>query len=82
MEVATAKTTGLRRQDPEEWMEERARQRNGGYAHTRDSAPRQLTPMLGIIVASEFTDLLRFAAKAMSGVALKRYEVRFAFIDL
>ena len=36
----------------------------------------------GIIVANEFSDSLKYAAKAMAGVALKKYEVRFAFTDV
>ncbi len=36
----------------------------------------------GIVVASEFSDSLRFAAKAMPDVVLKRYEVRFQFADI
>jgi len=36
----------------------------------------------GIVVANDFSESLRFAAKAMSDVALKRYEVRFDFTDV
>lgn len=36
----------------------------------------------GLIVANDFSESLRFAAKAMPGVALKRYEVRFEFTDV
>jgi hypothetical protein len=36
----------------------------------------------GIVVANDFSEALRFAAKAMSGVSLKRYEVRFDFTDV
>lgn len=36
----------------------------------------------GIVVANDFSESLRFAAKAMPGVALKRYEVRFEFTDV
>lgn len=36
----------------------------------------------GIIVASDFSDGLRYAAKAMHEVTLKEYEVRFTFKDV
>jgi hypothetical protein len=36
----------------------------------------------GIVVANEFSEALRFAAKAMPNVALKRYEVRFEFTNV
>lgn len=36
----------------------------------------------GIVVANEFSDSLRYAAKAMVDVALKKYEVRFTFTDM
>jgi hypothetical protein len=36
----------------------------------------------GIIVANEFSDSLKYAAKAMADVALKKYEVRFTFTDV
>jgi hypothetical protein len=36
----------------------------------------------GIVVANDFSEALRFAAKAMPNVALKRYEVRFEFTDV
>jgi endonuclease len=36
----------------------------------------------GIIVANDFTESLRFAAKAMPDVTLKKYEVRFEFTDV
>lgn len=35
----------------------------------------------GIIVASEFSDGLRYAAQAVPNVELRRYEVRFAFSE-
>jgi hypothetical protein len=36
----------------------------------------------GIIVANDFTESLKFAARAMSDVALKKYRVRFEFADV
>lgn len=36
----------------------------------------------GIIVANEFSDLLKYAAKAMPNVTLKKYEVRFEFKNI
>ena len=36
----------------------------------------------GIIVASEFSDGLRYAAQAVPNVELRRYEVRFAFSEV
>jgi hypothetical protein len=38
--------------------------------------------VLGIVVASEFTESFRYAAKAMSNVMLKKYEVRFTFATM
>jgi RecB family endonuclease NucS len=36
----------------------------------------------GIIVANDFSDSLKYAAKAMPNVGLKKYEVRFQFTDI
>jgi len=36
----------------------------------------------GIIIANDFTESLKYAAKAMTDVVLKKYEVRFAFTDI
>ncbi len=36
----------------------------------------------GVIVANDFTDSLKFAAKAMPDVVLKKYRVRFEFADI
>jgi len=36
----------------------------------------------GIIVASEFSESLKYAAKAMADVILKKYEVRFTFTSM
>ncbi len=36
----------------------------------------------GIIIANDFTQSLKYAAKAMADVALKKYEVRFTFADI
>lgn len=35
----------------------------------------------GIVIASEFTESFKYAAKAMSNVTLKKYEVRFTFTN-
>jgi hypothetical protein len=36
----------------------------------------------GIIVANDFTESLKFAARAMPNVKLKKYEMRFEFTDM
>jgi hypothetical protein len=36
----------------------------------------------GIIVANEFTETLKLAAKVMSNVSLKKYDIRFEFTDI
>jgi len=36
----------------------------------------------GIIIANDFTESLKYAAKAMTDVVLKKYEVRFTFTDI
>lgn len=36
----------------------------------------------GIIIANDFTDSLKYAAKAMTGVGLRRYAVHFTFTDV
>lgn len=39
-------------------------------------------PVLGIIIGNEFSESMVYAVKAVSVIALKRYEVRFKFLDV